>query len=143
MPRIHWAAPTALLLSLVVGTAFAIGHHVFYASLNHRPASDSVDYDVLGMHVSSQQFNTAIGTAFAFMVRACLMFSVSVAYFQILMWAVARPGADGIELSHLDILTSALGDLISLGSLKAWWRRPWIWLLVVVAWYENGLAPHV
>ncbi|KAL8846410.1 MAG: hypothetical protein Q9221_008491 [Calogaya cf. arnoldii] len=71
MPNIYWTAPSLMLASLIVGTLFALGHHLFYASLDHKQASTSLaGYYVLGMHISIQQFNTAVGTAFAFLVRA-------------------------------------------------------------------------
>lgn len=136
MRQIHWTAPALMVGSLIVGVLFALGHHLFYASLDRKHASTSLDgYDVLGMHVSTQQSNTAIGTAFAFLVRACLLLSISTAYFQILIWSVRKHETRGTKLVHLDVMTSALNDLLSLASFKIWWRRPWLWVLAVIAWY--------
>ena len=138
MPHYHWTAPTLIISSFIAGSLFALGHHSFYHSLDRRLAPTSVeDYNVLGTHVSIQQFNTAVGTAFAFLVRACLMLSISVAYFQIFMWSVARDGSRGTTLVHLDAMTSSMHDLVSLVSFGTWWRRPWLWLLAVVTWYES------
>ena len=137
MPQIHWTAPTLMVTSLIVGSLFALGHHLFYASLDGKHASTSLGgYEVLGTHVSIQQYNTAVGTAFAFFIRACLMLSISIAYFQILIWSVVKYGTKGTTLGHLDIMTSVLQDLVSLASFRTWWRRPWLWGLAVVAWYE-------
>lgn len=137
MPQIHWTAPTAMVASLIVGTLFALCHHLFYASLDRKHASTSLQgYHVLGTDVSIQQLNTAVGTAFAFLVRACLMLSISIAYFQILIWNVGKHETKGTTLAHLDVMTSALQDLVSLASFKTWWRHPWLWVLAVVAWYE-------
>jgi len=137
MPQIYWTAPSLMFASLVVGTLFALCHHLFYASLDRKHASTSLDgYDVFGTHVSVQQFNTAVGTAFAFLVRACLMLSISIAYFQILIWSIGKHETKGTKLVHLDVMTSALQDLVSLASFRTWWRRPWLWVLAVVAWYE-------
>ncbi|KAK0883908.1 hypothetical protein LTR87_002386 [Friedmanniomyces endolithicus] len=135
MPQIYWTTPTLLSGSLLVGTIFALGHHLFYASLDGKAAATALeDHHVLGVEVSSQQINTAVGTAFAFLVRACLMLSISIAYFQILIWTVATRGVAGTRLVHLDVMTSALHDLVSLVSLGAWLRRPWLWILALVAW---------
>ncbi|KAK0276838.1 hypothetical protein LTR35_010232 [Friedmanniomyces endolithicus] len=135
MPQIYWTTPTLLFGSLLVGTIFALGHHLFYASLDGKAAAAALeDYHVLGMDLSSQQINTAVGTAFAFLVRACLALAISVAYLQILIWTVATPGVAGTKLVHLDVMTSALHDLVSLVSLGAWLRRPWLWILALVAW---------
>ncbi|KAL9601503.1 MAG: hypothetical protein Q9219_002455 [cf. Caloplaca sp. 3 TL-2023] len=135
MPQIHWTAPTLMVASLIVGTLFALGHHLFHASLDHTHASTSLDgYDVLGMHVSTQQFNTAVGTGFAFLVRACLVSTISIAYFQIFMWTVGKHDTKGTNMDHMDAMTSVLHDLVSLASLRIWWRRPWLWVLAIVAW---------
>ena len=126
-----------MVASLIVGTLFALCHHLFYARLDRKPAPTSLEgYDLLGTHVSIQQYNTAIGTAFAFLVRACLILSNSIAYFQILIWSVRKHGTKGTTLVHLDVMTSVLQDLVSLVSFRTWWRRPWLWVLAVVAWYE-------
>ena len=139
MSHIHWTAPTVMVASLILGTLFALCHHLFYASLDRKHATTlSEGYDVLGTHVSYQQSNTAVGTAFAFLVRACLMLSVSIAYFQILVWSVAKNETKGTTLVQLDVMTSALQDLMTLASFKTWWRRPWLWVLAVVAWYESS-----
>ena len=142
MPRIYWTAPTLMVASLIVGTLFALCHHLFYARLDRKPAPTSLDgHDVLGTHVSDQQYNTAIGIAFAFSVRACLILSNSIAYFQILICSVGKHGTKGTTLVHLDVMTSALQDLVSLVSFRTWWRRPWLWVLAVVAWYEFSSKP--
>lgn len=78
-----------MVASLIVGFLFALGHHLFYASLDRQRAATTLEhYGILGMNVSIQQFNTAVGTAFAFLVRASLMLSIAIAYFQIFMWSV-------------------------------------------------------
>ncbi|CAO1604955.1 hypothetical protein XANCAGTX0491_008495 [Xanthoria calcicola] len=135
MTQFHWSAPGLMVASLIVGIIFALGHHLFYASLDRQPAATTLeDYGILGMHVSVQQLNTAVGTAFAFLVRACLMLSISIAYFQIFVWSVGTRRKQGSQLAHLDVMTSALNDLVSLASFGTWWQRPWLWLLAVVAW---------
>jgi hypothetical protein len=135
MPRIHWTTPTLMVASLIVGILFALGHHLFYASLDRKHAPTSLEgHSVLGTYVSTQQFNIAVGTTFAFLVRASLMLSMSIAYFQILMWSVGKYGTKGTKLGHLDVMTSALQDLVSLASFTTWRRRPWLWVLAIVAW---------
>lgn len=135
MPHTHWAAPSLMVASLIAGTVLALCHHVFYASLDRQRASTAVDgYVVLGTQVSIQQFNTAVGTAFAFLVRASLMLSISIAYFQIFIWSVGKDETKATKLAHLDVMTSALHDLVSLADFRTWWRRPWLWLLAVVGW---------
>lgn len=144
MPQIHWSAPSLTVASLIVGFLFALGHHLFYASLDRQRAATTLEgYGILGMHVSIQQINTAVGTAFAFLVRACLMLSISIAYFQIFMWSVGSHEKKGTQLVHLDVMTSALHDLVSLANFRTWRRRPWLWLLAVVAWYGFSAKTNI
>jgi hypothetical protein len=118
-----------------VAALFALGHHLFYSSLDGKPAGAVLEeYSVLGVHMSDQQFNTAVGTAFAFLVRALLVVSISVAYLQILFWTITRRENDSIRLGHLDVIMSALQDLTSLVSPRSWFRRPLLWIMAVVAW---------
>lgn len=142
MPQIHWSAPSLMVASLLVGILLAVGHHLFYASLDRQRAVTTLEnYGFLGMQVSIQQINTAVGTAFAFLVKASLMLSISIAYFQIFMWSVGNDEKKGTQLVHLDVMTSALHDLVSLLSFKTWLRRPWLWPLAVVAWYDSEQMP--
>ena len=127
-----------MLSALIAGALFSVGHHLFYASLDQSSASDLLEYDVLGMTVSQQQFNTGLGTAFAFLVRACLMISISVAYFQILIWNVTRRRSGATKVRELDTMTSALLDLISAADLRVWMRRPYMLILVIIAWYATS-----
>jgi hypothetical protein len=77
--HVHWQAPTVILLSYTASLAFAIGHHVFYTSLDQL----SVDENLF-----NQQTNIAIGTAFAFLFRANLVLATCTAYWQV-FWATA------------------------------------------------------
>ena len=71
----HWKAPTTMLATFAIGVAFAIGHHFFYQSLDGTPL-DSATFD--------QQINTAVGTAFAFLVCSFLSVAIGVAFVQVL-----------------------------------------------------------
>ena len=69
------------------------------------------------------------------------MLSVFIPYFQIVMWNEGNYAKRGTQLVYLDVMTSALHDLVSLLSFKTWLRRPWLWLLAVVAWYDSEQMP--
>lgn len=71
-----------MLGGLIVGAFFALGHHLFYASLDNTPVTHGT---VFSSSISKQEFNVSIGLAFAFVVKACLVFSMSVAFVQ-LFW---------------------------------------------------------
>lgn len=79
-----------MLVALFAGIAFALGHHFFYDRLDVKelPAGNYT----MGQYnsgISRQQSNTAIGTAFAFAVKTCLVLAVSTAYVHHLVWRLA------------------------------------------------------
>ncbi|KAF7193070.1 hypothetical protein HII31_05631 [Pseudocercospora fuligena] len=134
MSRIHWLTPTLMVTSLLCGLAFAIGHHFFYSSLDQTGAPDPTDdYTIAGSRVAKQQFNTAVGTAFAFLVRACLFFAVSSAYLQAAIWHFNVGTKSPIRVSEVDVVMSALGNILKLGS-RAWSRRPLLLVVAIIAW---------
>jgi hypothetical protein len=94
--RIHWLVPFTLLTSFAAGLCLAIAHHFFYSYLNESDVSDSI-----------QQYNTAIGTAFSFLVRAALVISITTAYWQ-LFWRTLH---QDLPISTIDSLASILGAL--------------------------------
>ncbi|KAK4505519.1 hypothetical protein PRZ48_003482 [Zasmidium cellare] len=70
-----WRAPLGMLAALVAGVCLAAGHHAFYASLQGREVS-SHQYRVGSWTASSQQINPAGGTAFAFVFKASMVYSL-------------------------------------------------------------------
>ncbi|PPJ49634.1 hypothetical protein CBER1_02171 [Cercospora berteroae] len=108
--KIHCRTPALMMSSLVVGAAFSIGHHAFYSSLQSTEVR-STPYQFAGWQITSQQLNTAGGTAFAFAVKASLVLAISPAYVQLFFRAVAKLGRD---LACIDSWFSGLGDITSL-----------------------------
>jgi len=131
---VHWLAPTVMLLALLSGTLLALGHHLFYQSLAGRPAPNGA-YSIAGTNVSRQQFNTAVGTAFAFLVKALLALAVGLAYTQA-FWRAAQVAEGGIGLAGLDTLHSILSDIVGFLKVHVWWRHPGLLLLAFIAWYQ-------
>ncbi|KAK4565307.1 hypothetical protein LTR86_003924 [Recurvomyces mirabilis] len=99
--RLHWMAPTGMVLGLAVGILLAAGHHLFYASLSGTEAPTGTLFSVIGADVSRQQLNTAVGTAFAFLVKSALMITVSIAFAQA-FWRAIRTSKRGPTLGSLD-----------------------------------------
>jgi len=121
-----------MVASLLLGCLFAIGHHLFYQSLAGKlVTADS--YNILGSNITSQQVNTAAGTAFAFLVRACLVFSVSLAYLQA-VWNAAKGTRRPMTLANIDALLSALSNALALTNVFAWWKWPLLLLVALIAW---------
>lgn len=126
----HWRAPVVMVSSLLVGTALALGHHAFYASLaGSSVGSDPID--IAGWMTTQQQINIAIGTAFAFVVKASLILACSTAYIQLLFKAINRTS---FKLSTLDNWFGGLNDLWSFGCLASYWRYPLLTLVAITCW---------
>lgn len=128
---IHWRAPALMVGSLIVGICLALGHHLFYKSLQGTEVS-SRNVNIAGWKASSQQLNTAGGTAFAFVVKASLILATSVAYFQLLFRTLTT---GTFTLRQLDNAYAGLEDLIAFGYLPFTWRFSMLALLALTAWY--------
>lgn len=126
----QWHAPVVMVVSLLIGTALATGHHAFYASLAGSPVS-SDPIRVVGWTTTQQQINIALGTAFAFVVKASLILACSTVYMQLLFRAINRKS---FKLSTLDNWFSGLNDLWSLGCLASYWRYPLLTLVAFTCW---------
>ena len=128
-----WFAPASMLGALIAGIAFAAGHHLFYRRLNGRTVSTG---SFLGWSsVSEQEANIAIGTAFAYLVKACIGYAISVAFIQA-FWREAgvRRQARGAILADLDWIFSALDDMLSLFNFPLWLKYPTLLLTATSAW---------
>lgn len=80
------------------------------------------EFSLAGFTVSAQQANVAAGTAFAFLIKACLMVAVRTAYTQVFWASVAGAST---TVSRLDTLAAVLQNVLLLLSGTVWWR----WLL--------------
>lgn len=129
---VHWVAPAIILASLISGIVIAVGHHLFFQSLHGKRAPTN-GYMVWGTEVSRQEMNTAIGTAFAFLVKVALVSAVSTAYIQ-LIWRTLVHSSKAATIGHLDVLFSGISNIISLFTLTTWWRYPLLFITVLVAW---------
>jgi hypothetical protein len=121
-----------MVASLLLGCLFATGHHLFYQSLVGKPATAD-SYEIVGSKISSQQANTAVGTAFAFLVKSCLAFAVSLAYLQA-AWSAAKAERRPITVANMDVLLSALSNALALTNVFAWWKWPLLLLIALIAW---------
>lgn len=132
--KIHWKAPTIMLAALIAGISFATGHHLFYQSLDGTHVSTE-GYSFAGLTLSRQQTNTNVGTAFAFLVRACLVVAISVAYVQV-FWKAFMAGTSkkSPALGQIDTSFSALGNALVLLYAPMWRWYPLLSSLAMAAW---------
>ncbi|KAK4541999.1 hypothetical protein LTR36_007199 [Oleoguttula mirabilis] len=98
-----------MLLAFIFGIVLALAHHLFYARLSGRQVP-SGHYDIRIGKVSKQQFNTSVGTAFAFLVKSMLALAVTIAYAQV-FWHAMRTSRRTLRLSEVDDAFSMLESL--------------------------------
>ncbi|KAI0410468.1 hypothetical protein F5X98DRAFT_359526 [Xylaria grammica] len=126
-----WRAPTSILGSLLIGAILSVGHHLYHASLDGTFSEG--DRIIAGYHISNQTFTTAIGTGFAFIVRAFLTFAVSGAYVQV-FWKAATHSRKDNTLEEIDAMFSILSNLFAFCWSSVWWKYPLLFLIALVAW---------
>lgn len=132
--KTHWKASFVILAGIFAGICLAIGHHAFYNSLHGAEPSTQI-YHLNGFNLSKQQTNIAIGTAFAFLIRACLLLSLSTAYVQVFWKALTSSSANTThQLGNLDTAFSALNSLLALVNFSAWRSYPLLLLLATTSW---------
>lgn len=124
-----------MLGGLAVGVLIAGGHHLFYSSLDSKPVTHGF---LLGSSISKQEANVSIGLVFAFLVKACLVFSMSVAFVQ-LFWREAKaPNPRHLPtLSRLDSLHSVFNNILALVDIRVWLKSPLPFMIAALAWLER------
>lgn len=126
----HWRSPTILVGALVAGLLLAGIHHAFYRSLNGATVSSEL-IKVGSYSASQQQINIAAGTALAFLVKAALVLSTSVAYTQLLFRYMS---IKSFTLTKLDDWHSALNNVVSLVVIVTDYRYPLIAFVAINTW---------
>lgn len=75
---IHWVAPTTMVVAFLSGCLLIMGHSLFYSKLSGQPIPTG-SYSFAGTTLNKQQFNTSVGTAFAFLVKNLLAVAITTA----------------------------------------------------------------
>ena len=161
LAQIHWIAPASMLGGWTIGILFAAGHHLFYQyvkpigislpclgnllnllsrNLNGKTAS-TTGFFLLGSSISDQEANTAIGTAFAYLVKACLVFAMSIAFVQVFWSGAKAQTTTPRTLARLDATFSAFYDVPVLFNVPIWLRFPVLLSLAGTAWCATNIAP--
>lgn len=129
---IHWLAPTTMLMSLLAGFSLVLGHHFFYAGLDHKLVSTQ-SYSFTGNKFLPQQLNISVGTALALLVKISLTVAVSMAYVQ-MFWRSTSSAKQTPTLVELDLATTSLTNIFSLFSPKFGSSYPFLVLPAVIFW---------
>lgn len=129
----HWYAPAVMLVAIFAGFFCALGHHLFYSSLAGTTAPTG-QFEIVGASFSTQQLNTAIGTAFGFLVKSLLTITIWVAFVQT-FWRGVRTSLTGPTLDSLDNAFSAMSNILRLFKFRVWKGFLIPLLLAAIAWY--------
>lgn len=129
---IHWQKPTTMVIAWVLGAALALGHHFFYRSLRNKPIPDGYLVERFGLRLSEQQINIAVGSTFAFLVKALVGVAVSTGFGQIVWMAAKMPASTKVKT--VDDLFSPLADILALFNAKLWAKFPGVMLVAAVSW---------
>jgi hypothetical protein len=138
---IHWLAPASMLAALLAGILFALAHHVFYQAL-HGTAVPQTDYTLnaggLSTNVSRQQLTLALGTAFAFATKSCLVIAVSIAWVQC-FWRTLTTRSSGkpLTLDNVNTAFAVIHNAFTLVSPAGWRRFSSLFVLALVTWYDR------
>ncbi|PMD39349.1 hypothetical protein L207DRAFT_491356 [Hyaloscypha variabilis F] len=127
---VHWHEPAFITTMLLGGLAFALSHHFYYVSMNGQTAGDA----------AKQAWPIRFGTAFAFLVVACLHAATASAFVQY-TWTIVRQEA--LKISSLDKLFGLTGNPAGLLSRELFDRARVALLFGVVFWCLGfaGVAP--
>lgn len=130
LPIGQWRPFNAIVSSFIAGTAFAVGHHLYYNSLNGTIVPDNVDQN---WDLRSQQWRLRIGVVFAFLVKMFFTISIEAAYTQ-LVWAHVR--ARDRSLKTLDSLFSGTTDPWVYFNAGYLFRSRLVPLISSICWYD-------
>ncbi|KAL4907092.1 hypothetical protein BDW74DRAFT_190093, partial [Aspergillus multicolor] len=118
---IGWQCPTMMIGFTLSGALLALGHHLYYYSLDNTLVSST----------DQQTWAIRIGTGFAFLVKASLVSAVGVAAVQEI-WAVLRKNF--IKLRGIDgmfaVLTSPLAFLVP----DLWMYAKILTIMALISW---------
>jgi hypothetical protein len=86
-----------------------------------------------GTRLRRAAFNLAIGTTFAFLVRSCLAFVMSLSYIQLAWYTIKRSSRD-YTIPDIDKVTSALSNVLVVLNAFTWTKWPLMLLVALLSW---------
>lgn len=118
---IHWYTPASIATLLFLAVGGAIGHHLYYSSLDEQLAGTA----------SEQQWVTRIGTALAFLIKAALATAVMISRQQ-RVWVSLRQKF--LSLYAIDALFGVTDDFFQFFNGEMVVRAKTATLMAVVRW---------
>jgi hypothetical protein len=122
-----------MVASLSCGVALAWGHNLFYSSVAGQEVHPDKILQIARLPVSQQRLNTAVGTAFAFLVKSFLALALTTTYVQI-FWKSMKSQSKPPAISNVDIFASATASPLGLLKLSAWKEFPFLFVFAILPW---------
>ncbi|KAF4947196.1 hypothetical protein FSARC_14015 [Fusarium sarcochroum] len=126
--HVRWQTPAKMLALFGLGTLSAIGHHLFYESLNSTPVRTAHDGSPA---YKTQEWISRYGLAFAFITKILLASSVAIAYKQHI-WTKFR--RQPYQVSTINAMYDATTDVLSFGSWEFLCRAKIATILALLTW---------
>lgn len=118
----RWKAFTTIIVSLVFGIIFALGHHCMNSYLNGKQVTDVP---------ISQSWISRFGTAFAFLVKTAFVISVGASYVQYQWFKFHR---QSFRVDEIDSLTDVLENAMCFVYNLVFVHQPVLLLIAMVTW---------
>ncbi|KAE8857471.1 hypothetical protein PTNB29_08538 [Pyrenophora teres f. teres] len=109
--------PLGIVLFMLFGIAFALGHHLYYNALDGEPVIEG-----------TQEWAIRIGTGLAFLAKACLIASAAISYQQ-QYWRVLR--SRPMSIGSIDDIMSLLANPACFCNWEVW-RKAWCMPLAAI-----------
>ncbi|ATZ45633.1 hypothetical protein BCIN_01g03800 [Botrytis cinerea B05.10] len=116
-----------MCLAPLSGLILAIGHHVYYSSLNGTPADDS----------ARQNWSIRFGAVFASLVVVCFK-AITVSALGQYFWTVIR--AKGLKISDLDKLYALTSSPIGIFSFSVFKNTTLAAAIGIIFWYVSATS---
>ncbi|KAJ6463920.1 hypothetical protein C8R45DRAFT_1024609 [Mycena sanguinolenta] len=116
--------------SLVAGCLFAVGHHLYFSSLNGKNVQTTTVLS--GLTVFDEKWANHVAVALAFLVKFSLSICVGAAYVQTL-WKTARRPL-GLSVAGLDASFSILNNPTKFLSTDLLFSAQFLLLLAAISW---------
>ncbi|KAK6080184.1 hypothetical protein SCUP515_03609 [Seiridium cupressi] len=130
----YWVTSTVILGGLGLGIGLAIGHHIYYMSLNDTVADDFL-----------QTWAIRFGSVFAVLTRVSFSASLATSIVQ-LLWKTFQGTSKSTSLSALDSLFDITRNPLGFFRWQTWTFNPVLVIFGVITCYNSSSeywAPHV
>ncbi|KAF7568707.1 hypothetical protein PtrSN002B_010135 [Pyrenophora tritici-repentis] len=123
--HVSFRVPLGIVLFMLFGIAFALGHHLYYNALDGQPVIQG-----------TQEWAIRIGTGLAFLAKACLIASAAISYQQ-QYWRVLR--SRPMSIGSIDDIMSLLANPACFCNWEVW-RKAWSSAIIALAIWCMPLA---